>query len=129
MVKADERSIVIPVWRQVLYAAATVVLFFAIVEAVNAAGMSYGSHRLRVLAHEVLSYRPDAVVFYEGHHEFIERRFQDRLNAGAGELGALRHLIYRSRLGSLMTRTIEKVRGGAGAGRWWLRRRRNCRKL
>ncbi len=85
------------------------------VEAVNAAGMSYGSHRLRVLAHEVASYRPDAVVFYEGHNEFIERRFQDRLNAGAGELGALRQVIYRSRLGSLMARTIEKVRGGARA--------------
>ena len=86
------------------------------VEAVNAAGMSYGSHRLRVLAHEVLSYRPDAVVFYEGHNEFIERRFRDRLSAGAGELGVLRQVIYRSRLGSLMTRAIEKVRGGAGAG-------------
>ncbi len=82
------------------------------IEAVNASGMSYGTHRLRILAHEVAGYHPDAVVFYEGHNEFIERRFYDRLAAGPGEIGALRRAIYASRLGSLMTRLVERARGG-----------------
>jgi hypothetical protein len=45
------------------------------VEVVNAAAMSYGSHRLRILVREILEHEPDALVIYGGHNEFVERRF------------------------------------------------------
>ncbi len=49
------------------------------VEVVNAAGMSYGFQRLRILTHEVLEYEPDVLVYYEGHNEFVERQLFQRL--------------------------------------------------
>ena len=59
------------------------------VESINAAAMSYGSHRLRILAHEVLDHDPDAIVIYGGHNEFIERRFYRDLLERPRELDAL----------------------------------------
>lgn len=43
------------------------------VEVVNAAGNTYGSHRVLVVLDEVLAYQPDLVLFYGGNNEFIER--------------------------------------------------------
>ena len=45
------------------------------VEAVNASGVSYGIHRLRLLTPEILSYEPDILIIYSGHNEFIEPTF------------------------------------------------------
>ena len=42
------------------------------VEVINAAAMSYGSHRLRVLVRELLHYEPDLFVLYSGHNEFVD---------------------------------------------------------
>jgi tetratricopeptide (TPR) repeat protein len=39
---------------------------------VNQGGMSYGSGRLRLLASQLMAYRPDMVVVYTGHNEFVE---------------------------------------------------------
>lgn len=39
---------------------------------VNQGGMSYGSTRLRLLASQLMAYRPDVVVIYTGHNEFVE---------------------------------------------------------
>lgn len=82
------------------------------VEAVNAAAMSYGSHRLRVLLHELKDYEPDLIVVYSGHNEFVETRFYRELLDRSESLDAFRGLLYRWRLYSLMTRLVE----GAGAG-------------
>ncbi|MFQ5718917.1 MAG: tetratricopeptide repeat protein [Acidobacteriota bacterium] len=45
------------------------------VEAINCGGMSYGSRRVLNIMREVVDYRPDAVIVYMGHNEYLERRF------------------------------------------------------
>jgi tetratricopeptide (TPR) repeat protein len=79
------------------------------IEAVNAAGMSYGSHRLRILARELLEYQPDVLIVFEGHNEFVEQRFYREIAAGP-DVGPLRTWLYRWRLYSGMTRLYEQAR-------------------
>ncbi len=83
------------------------------IEAVNAAAMSYGSHRLRILAHEVIDYSPDVLVVYEGHNEFVERRFYKDFLERSPRLDRLRALMYRSRLYSLLVRAAQRIRAAA----------------
>jgi len=79
-----------------------------LVETVNAAAMSYGSHRLRILATELLDHEPDALVIYGGHNEFVERRFyRDRLERRT-ELDPARALLQRWRLYSLLARLLQQ---------------------
>lgn len=80
-----------------------------VIEVINASGMSYGSHRLRIMVHEVLNYEPDALIIYGGHNEFVERRFYRDLLKRPPELDRLRLLLYRWRLYSFMTRIYEKI--------------------
>jgi len=80
------------------------------IESVNAAAMSYGSHRLRILAHEIARHEPDLVIVYGGHNEFVERRFYDGLLAREPRLEALRDLLYGSRLYAAMTLAYESFR-------------------
>ena len=76
------------------------------VHVVNAAAMSYGSHRLRILTHELLEYSPDWLVLYSGHNEFVEGRLQDRL-AGTEPLPrGVRLWLHRWRLYSALTRLL-----------------------
>jgi len=42
------------------------------VQIVNCGGLSYGSHRLVLVAAEILGYDPDLVLVYSGHNEFEE---------------------------------------------------------
>jgi tetratricopeptide (TPR) repeat protein len=56
------------------------------VETVNASGVSYAMHRLNLVADELLGYKPDVFLVYEGHNEFIEPAFFDALK----HRGALR---------------------------------------
>ncbi len=79
------------------------------IEPVNAAGMSYGSHRVRVLIHEVLAYDPDLIIIYSGHNEFVERQFYRDALARGESVGRLRGLLYRWRLYGRMTRLIARV--------------------
>lgn len=83
------------------------------VEAVNAAAMSYGSLRMRILTQELLDHSPDLLIVYEGHNEFVEMRLSRDL-AGRGEgLGLLQTLLHRSRVFSMLTRRAERARAGA----------------
>ncbi len=77
------------------------------VEAINVAGMSYGSHRLRILAGELLDYDPDALVIYSGHNEFIEQRFYREQIDRSVELDRARRWLYRWRLYSSVARLFE----------------------
>lgn len=86
------------------------------VEAVNAAAMSYASHRLRILARELLEYEPDALVIYGGHNEFVERRFYRDLIERNPKLDRLRSTLHRWRLYSAMTRLLERKPTDAGTG-------------
>ena len=85
------------------------------VEAINASGMSYGSQRLRILAHEVAGYSPDVLVVYEGHNEFVETRFYHDLMARRASLDWVRAGLYRWRLYSALTRVIQRLRPGPPA--------------
>jgi tetratricopeptide (TPR) repeat protein len=79
------------------------------VEVVNAAAMSYGAHRLRILAPEILSYQPDLLIVYGGHNEFVERRFyRDALGRPPATEG-LRLALYRWRLYSVLSRLYERL--------------------
>lgn len=76
------------------------------VEAVNAAAMSYGSHRLRILTDEILDHDPDLLIVYTGHNEFVERTFyRDQLH-GTDSRGAVRGVLFRSRLASAIERLL-----------------------
>jgi len=43
-------------------------------EVVNCGGVSYSSYRLAPILIEVLQYQPDAIIYCEGHNEFLEDR-------------------------------------------------------
>ena len=43
-------------------------------EVINCGGVSYASYRIDKILDEVLTHRPDAVVIYTGHNEFLEDR-------------------------------------------------------
>ena len=85
------------------------------IEAVNAAAMSYGSVRLRILAREILDYAPDALVMFEAHNEFVERRMRRELERGP-QLRWIQAVLFRSRLYSAMTRLYERIRPRARPG-------------
>jgi lysophospholipase L1-like esterase len=53
-------------------------------EVVNCGGVSYGSHRLVPILDEVLRYKPDLVVIYTGHNEFLEAGTFGRPGDGRG---------------------------------------------
>jgi tetratricopeptide (TPR) repeat protein len=76
------------------------------VNVINAAAMSYGSHRLRILTHELLDYEPDLLVLYSGHNEFVERSFYDRLSQSEPLPEGLRLTLHRWRLYSALARLI-----------------------
>ena len=86
------------------------------VEVINAAAMSYGSHRLLLLARELLDYAPDAIVVYGGHNEFIERRFYRDLLERNPDLDSARLLLDRSRLFSALTRAYRAGAAPSAAG-------------
>lgn len=79
------------------------------IESINAAAMSYGSHRLRVLIHELLRYEPDLIVIYSGHNEFIERSFYDEILERPRQLNRLLAALSHSRLFSAATRFLERM--------------------
>jgi tetratricopeptide (TPR) repeat protein len=87
------------------------------VEVVNAAAMSYASHRLRVLVGELVRYEPDLLVVYSGHNEFIERRFHRDLVRRPRAIGEIRGLLHHTRLYSSLARFYRSRRGeAAGPG-------------
>ena len=91
------------------------------VEAINAAAMSYGSHRLRIFVEEILDHEPDALVIYGGHNEFVERRFYRDLLERPVALDRWTKLLHRSRLYSSLRRAWESAtrdeREAGAAGR------------
>jgi tetratricopeptide (TPR) repeat protein len=88
------------------------------VEVINAAAMSYGSHRLRVLVQELLRYEPDLFIIYSGHNEFVEREFFSDLLARTRRLDGVQAALARSRFYSLLSRLREaslRAEGASGA--------------
>ena len=72
------------------------------VEAVNASGVSYAMHRLNLVADELLDYKPDVFLVYEGHNEFIEPAFFDALKHRGSLRTGLEYALAHSRVYSGM---------------------------
>ena len=93
-----------------------------LVEGVNASGISYGMHRLNIVAEELVQYDPDLLIVYSGHNEFIEPEFFESLkNRGVAREG-LEYTLAQSRIYSLMRSAVDGVRDtesaeGLGVGR------------
>ncbi len=60
-------------------------------DVINCGGVSYASYRLVPIVQEMLGYRPDLIILYTGHNEFLE----DRSYAGAKRTPALVSYAYR----------------------------------
>ncbi len=81
------------------------------IEGVNASGISYGMHRLNIVAEELVQYEPDLLIVYSGHNEFIEPDFFESLkNRGVAREG-LEFALAQSRIYALMRAAITSARG------------------
>jgi tetratricopeptide (TPR) repeat protein len=81
---------------------------------VNLGGMSYGSQRLELLARQLMAYRPDAVVVYTGHNEFVEQDVAPRDGVGDGLAGTVQSL-RRLALYRLVERALQPLRAAQPA--------------
>lgn len=73
-------------------------------EVINAAGMSYGSYRVRALLTEILEYDPDLILIYSGHNEFIEKEFY--IQSAATRLVGIRAFLAKFRLYHLLKSVV-----------------------
>lgn len=64
-------------------------------EVINAAGMSYGSHRVLDLLHDIVRLEPDLVIVWSGNNEYIERNTLSRI-AGSAGMGRVQRLLRNS---------------------------------
>ncbi len=86
-------------------------------EVINAGGISYASYREAALVEEITRYRPDLILVYSGHNEFLEER---TYRAATGIPAVLRDasaLLDRTRTYTVMRRALRKARGRNAAGR------------
>ncbi len=65
-------------------------------EVVNAAGMSYGSHRVLDLLGDVVRHQPDLVIVYSGNNEYVERNVLTSGERRGGFAYALRDRLSRT---------------------------------
>jgi len=77
------------------------------VEVINAAGISYGIHRLQIVADELLAYEPDVFIVYSGHNEFVEPAYYEALKDRGRGLDRLTYIASGSRLVSVLRRLRE----------------------
>lgn len=85
------------------------------VEIINCGGSSYGSHRLVLVAAEILAYDPDLILLYTGHNEFGE--VEQLTLANLGGVGVQRSLgmsaLYRIVRDAVARRRIAVMRQDA----------------
>lgn len=80
------------------------------IEGVNASGISYGMHRLNIVAEELVQYEPDLLIVYSGHNEFIEPGFFESLKSRGVAREGLEFALAQSRLYALMRSAIISAR-------------------
>ena len=80
------------------------------VEAVNASGVSYAMHRMNIVADELLAYKPDVFLIYEGHNEFIEPAFFEALKHRSTYRNGLEYALSHTRLYSSMWFAASRLR-------------------
>lgn len=91
------------------------------IEGINASGISYGMHRLNIVADELVDYDPNLLIIYSGHNEFIEPEFYESMkNRGVAREG-LEYALAQSRLYALTRSAAGRFRdtkpAGLGVGR------------
>ncbi len=72
------------------------------VEAINAAGVSYAIHRLGFVADEIMGYSPDILILYAGHNEFAEPTFFAELKRRSPERNRVELLAAHSRIHAVL---------------------------
>lgn len=65
-------------------------------EIVNAAGISYGSHRVLDIVRDVVQFEPDLVVVCSGSNEYVEKNILPSMERKGGRLLVLRNLLSRT---------------------------------
>ncbi|MGC8845828.1 MAG: SGNH/GDSL hydrolase family protein, partial [Candidatus Hydrogenedens sp.] len=63
------------------------------VEIINCGGLSYGTHRLVLIAREIVNYNPDLVMIYSGHNEFEEI---EQLHLARVQITKLQRVLFSS---------------------------------
>ncbi len=82
-------------------------------EVVNCGGISYASYRLVPIMREVLKYKPDLIIIYTGHNEFLEDRTYHRLKRIPRILIRAHHGLLNLRSYSLANKFIASRRAGS----------------
>tara|TARA_R110002049_G_scaffold27321_2_gene94157 strand:- start:326021 stop:327391 length:1371 start_codon:yes stop_codon:yes gene_type:complete len=78
-------------------------------EVVNCGGVSYASYRVDKILDEVLTHKPDAIVLYTGHNEFLEDRTYADARAMTPIERAATNITRHVRIASLVSRMIHGV--------------------
>ncbi len=63
------------------------------VEIINCGGLSYGTHRLVLIAREIINYEPDLIMIYSAHNEFEEI---EQLHLARVQTTTLQRMLYAS---------------------------------
>ncbi|MCH9022620.1 MAG: tetratricopeptide repeat protein, partial [Planctomycetes bacterium] len=84
-------------------------------ELINAGGISYASYRVALLMEELIAYQPDMFVIYTGQNEFLEKRTYGELMEKIGLVKSAEALLGRTRLYSLIRRSIKGRVSQSGA--------------
>lgn len=79
-------------------------------EVVNLGGLSYAAFRCVNVAREVARYDPDAILYYDGNNEYVERRFFAEFLAEPAWRRALRASLCRLRTYTLLKKAIDRAR-------------------
>ena len=78
---------------------------------VNCGGVSHASYRLVPILKEVLGYRPDLIILYTGHNEFLEDRTYGHIKHLPPIVGRPCELVSRTRTYTLLRRGYLGLRG------------------
>ena len=80
-------------------------------EVVNCGGVSYASYRLVPILEEVLAYRPDLIIVYTGHNEFLEDRTYHHVKAMPEIVALPCRLAARTRTYNLLQQEYLRLKG------------------
>lgn len=80
---------------------------------INCGGVSYASYRLTPILQEVLGYRPDLIVIYTGHNEFLESRTFDHIRDRGELVNASLAAVSRLHTFNLMRGGFARLRGAS----------------
>ncbi|MCH8149945.1 MAG: SGNH/GDSL hydrolase family protein, partial [Planctomycetes bacterium] len=82
-------------------------------EVVNCGGVSYASYRLAPILEEVLLYKPDLIVLYTGHNEFLEDRTYRSLKEQSAAMRGVLEQVSRLRTFTLLREVGLRLVGDA----------------